>query len=129
MKQQIGENLLAARSGSAIYIPDQGDVIWLNFDPQAGHEHKGHRPAIVISPMVYNNLPFKLALVCPITTRVKGYPFEVLLPKGMKTSGAVLSDQIKSLDWQEREAEFIEKVPRHILIEITNKAQTLFPPG
>jgi mRNA interferase MazF len=127
MKQRIGGNLLATRSGSDIYIPDQGDIVWLNFDPQAGHEQNKRRPAIVISPMIYNNLTLHLALVCPITSVIKRYPFEVLLPKGMKTKGAALADQIKSFDWKAREVAFIEKAPISVVVEITAKLKTLFP--
>ena len=127
MKQQIGEALLGKRSGKSVYVPDQGDIIWIDFDPQAGHEQFGHRPAIVISPMIYNKLPSGLAIVCPITSKVKGYPFEVALCKGMKTEGAVLSDQIKSIDWRVREAKFIEKASPSILSEIVAKLAPLFP--
>ncbi len=127
MKQRTGENLLATRSGSGIYIPDQGDIVWLDFDPQAGHEQNKRRPAIVITSMLYNNLRFHLAIVCPVTSVVKGYPFEVLLPDGMKTKGAALADQLKSLDWDARKANFIEKAPESILKEICTKAKTLFP--
>jgi mRNA interferase MazF len=125
MKQRIGENLLATRSASSIYIPDRGDIVWLSFDPQAGHEQNKRRPAIVISPMIYNAQKFSLALVCPITSAIKKYPFEVLLPEGMETQGAILADQIKSVDWKAREAVFIEKVPIPVVIKVCNKAKTL----
>jgi mRNA interferase MazF len=85
------------------YVPDRGDVVWLNFTPQAGHEHAGHRPALVVSPASYNGRT-GLMLCCPITTRVKGYPFEVALDPGAGTAGVVLSDQVKSLDWRARKA-------------------------
>ena len=87
------------------YAPRRGDVVWLTFDPQAGHEQAGRRPAYVVSPEAYNRKT-GLFLVCPVTSRVKGYPFEVPLPAGIAVSGVVLSDQIKSLDWKERRAEF-----------------------
>ena len=80
------------------YVPDRGDVVWLELDPQAGHEQAGVRPALVISPRLYNRR-VGLALFCPLTTHIKGYPFEVELPPGLKAKGAILSDQIKSLDW------------------------------
>lgn len=127
MKQRIGESLLATRSGSSIYIPDRGDIVWLNFDPQAGHEHNKRRPAIVISPMVYNAQKYTLALFCPITSTIKKYPFQVLLPEGMKTQGAALADQIRSLDWKAREAAFIEKAPMSLVTKISNRTKTLFP--
>ena len=87
------------------YAPRRGDVVWLTFDPQAGHEQAGRRPAYVVSPEAYNRKT-GLFLVCPVTSRVKGYPFEVPLPAGIAVSGVVLSDQIKSLDWKARRAEF-----------------------
>ena len=83
------------------FIPDAGDIIWLDFDPQAGHEQAGHRPAVVLSPAAYNDR-VGLLLCCPMTTKIKGYPFEVLIA-GTRQS-AVLSDQIKSLDWSKRNA-------------------------
>lgn len=81
------------------YVPERGDVVWLQFDPQAGHEQAGHRPALVVSPKAYNGR-VGLALFCPVTSRVKGYPFEVQFPAGGKFEGAVLADQVKSLDWR-----------------------------
>ncbi len=87
------------------YVPRRGDVVWLTFDPQAGHEQAGRRPAFVVSPEAYNRKT-GLFLVCPITSRVKGYPFEVPLPADSAVAGVVLSDQIKSLDWRARRAEF-----------------------
>lgn len=126
MKQRIGENLLVTRSGSSVYVPDQGDIVWLNFNPQAGREQNGRRPAIVITPIAFNNLG-GLAMFCPITSKVKGYPFEVLLPEGLMTSGVILSHHLKSLDWRERKVEFIEKVPQYILIEVSLRIKTLLP--
>ncbi|HRS02465.1 MAG TPA: endoribonuclease MazF, partial [Bacteroidota bacterium] len=90
------------------YIPDRGDIVWLEFNPQSGHEQKGRRPAIVLSPYEYN-LKVGLALFCPITSQVKGYPFEVSLPERFPINGVIISDQIKSLDWKVRNAEFIAK--------------------
>lgn len=92
------------------YIPAQGDIVWLRFNPQAGHEEAGRRPALVISPKEYNR-KVGLALFCPVTSQVKGYPFEVLLPSGLAASGAVLSDQVKSLDWRVRKAERLCTAP------------------
>jgi mRNA interferase MazF len=96
------------------YVPERGDVVWLAFNPHAGHEQAGTRPALVISPAAYNRR-VGLALFCPLTTQVKGYPFEVLLPPGLKAQGAILSDQIKSLDWRVRKAKLLCKVPREVL--------------
>ncbi len=79
------------------YIPDRGDIVWLSFDPQKGHEQSGRRPALILSPMSYN-ARVGLAICCPITSQVKGYPFEVNIPEGTPLQGVILSDQIKSLD-------------------------------
>ena len=108
------------------YIPERGDVVWLNFSPQTGHEQQGKRPAIVISPQAYNQKA-RLALFCPITTKVKGYPFEVQIDNG-KIHGVALSDQIKSLDWQQRGAEFIAKSRDSEMNEIMKKLNALIFP-
>jgi len=105
------------------YIPERGDVIWLNFSPQIGHEQQGKRPAVVISPQAYNQKT-ALALLCPITTKEKGYPFEVRINNG-KINGVVLSDQIKSLDWKQRGAEFIVKLRVSEMNEIMEKLSVL----
>jgi mRNA interferase MazF len=97
------------------YVPERGDIVWLAIDPQAGHGEKGRRPALVVSPAAYNGKT-GLALFCPVTSQVKGYPFEVLLPSGLAVSGAILSDQLKSLDWRVRKVEFIGKVPEDLLL-------------
>jgi mRNA interferase MazF len=102
------------------YVPDRGDVVWLQFNPRAGHERSGRRPALVISPKVYNQ-KVGLALFCPITAQIKGYPFEVVLPEGMKASGAVLSDQIKSLDWRVRNAKRLAKAPMETVRDVLAK--------
>jgi len=107
-----------------MYIPERGDIVWLEFNPQAGYEQAGHRPAVVVSPKAYNE-KVGLALFCPITSKIKGYPFEVILPEKHKVSGAVLSDQIKSLDWQVRKAKFIISLPEDILEEVLAKIHTL----
>jgi mRNA interferase MazF len=86
------------------YIPRRGDLIWLEFDPQSGREQAGHRPAIVLSPDFYNQAS-GLALVCPITSQKKGYPFEIPIKQG-KIEGVILTDQVKSLDWKRRKATF-----------------------
>lgn len=106
------------------YVPARGDFVWLHFSPQAGHEQAGHRPALVISPIEYNRKT-GLALFCPLTTQVKGYPFEVIVPEGSKARGAVLSDQIKSLDWKARRAERIDRAPAELVDEVLAKAATL----
>ena len=101
------------------YIPERGDLIWLNFTPQAGHEQAGKRPAIVISPSSYNSKT-DLMIACPITSKIKNYPFEVLV-NGKKISGVVLADQVKSLDWKARKAIFIEKATDSVITEIQEK--------
>lgn len=106
------------------YVPDCGDAVWLDFTPQAGHEQAGHRPALVLSPASYNQKA-GLALLCPITSQVKGYPFEVQLAGTEEVHGVVLADQVKSLDWQEREAEFIEEVSEAVTQEVISKVQAL----
>jgi mRNA interferase MazF len=106
------------------YVPERGDVIWLNFDPQAGHEQAGKRPAFVLSPATYNR-KVGLALLCPVTNKIKGYPFEVNIPEGLKITGTVLSDQIKSLDWKARNATFICKMPEEIIEQVLTKSLTL----
>lgn len=106
------------------YCPDRGDIVWLDFDPQSGHEQKGRRPAIVVSPKIYNSKT-GLALFCPITNQVKGYPFEVMLPSNLDVTGVIIADQIKSLDWKVRNVEFIVRAPKNILNETMNKFSTL----
>ncbi|GMO36270.1 MAG: endoribonuclease MazF [Termitinemataceae bacterium] len=105
------------------YIPDRGDIIWLDFDPQSGHEQKGKRPALVLSPKDYNK-KVGLGIFCPITSHIKNYPFEVEI-KNVKISGAILSDQIKSLDWIKRNASFIIKAPEEKTEEVAQKATIL----
>ena len=109
------------------YVPDRGDVVWLQFDPQAGHEQAGSRPALVISPREYNRR-VGLALLCPLTTHVKGYPFEVKLPPGLKAKGAILSDQIKSLDWRARQARLLCRVPDGTLDDTVARILALVEP-
>lgn len=99
--------------------------MWLNFNPQSGHEQAGRRPALVLSPEEYNRKT-GLAIFCPITSQVKGYPFEVKLPAGLTVTGVVLADQVKSLDWQVREAALIKKLPAQIVNEAANLLLTLF---
>lgn len=106
------------------YVPDRGDAIWISFNPQAGHEQSGRRPAIVLSPAAYNR-KVGLAILCPITSQVKGYPFEVIVPPGLVITGAILSDQVKSLDWKVRRAELIDRLPASVTAEVSKKLRTL----
>jgi len=105
------------------YIPDRGDMVWLDFNPQIGHEQRGRRPALVMSYKIYNE-KIGLAVFCPITSKEKGYPFEVKVVGG-KINGSVLSDQIKSLDWKVRNIEFIEKIEDDLFEEVLLKFKTL----
>jgi len=97
------------------------------FNPQAGHEQAGHRPALILSPQAYNG-KVGLALLCPITSHVKGYPFEVKIPDGLEVGVAILSDQVKSLDWKARQAKFSCKIPPSIFSEVVQKLNTLINP-
>ncbi len=106
------------------YVPQCGDVVWITLNPQAGHEQAGRRPALVLSPHKYNSKT-GLAILCPITSQVKGYPFEVALPSELPVAGAVLSDQVKSLDWRARKAELICVLPTEITSEVLEKLLTL----
>ena len=109
---------------AARYVPDRGDILWLTFDPQAGHEQAGRRPALVLSPAAYNRRA-KLALVCAITNQAKGYPFEVALPVGLPLTGVILADHLKSADWAVRRAEFVAKAPVDVLADVIAKLRPL----
>ena len=106
------------------YVPDAGDLVWLTFDPQAGHGQRGRRPALILSPRAYNRRA-RLAIACPITSQVKGYPFEVLLPPGGTIEGAVLADHVKNLDWQVRRAVFEAKAPVEIVTDVRERLRVL----
>lgn len=110
------------------YIPDQGDIVWLNFNPQAGYEQAGRRPALVLSPARYHE-KVGLAIFCLITNQEKGYPFEVKIPDGLKVSGVVLADHVKNLDWHIRQAAFICKMPQAKTAEVLQKLTTLLKPS
>ncbi len=107
------------------YAPRRGDVVWLTFDPQAGHEQAGRRPALVLSPEQYNRRS-GFALMCPITSQRKGYPFEVVIPSGSVASGVVLADQVRSLDWRARRAALIGAAPEPVVEETLLKLEPLF---
>ena len=104
------------------YTPDRGDIVWLEFDPQKGHEQKGKRPGIVLSKKEYNQKS-NLAIICPITSKIKGYPFEVRINSIIQ--GVILSDQFRSIDWKSRNASFIEKTSEEILKEILENIDLL----
>jgi mRNA interferase MazF len=106
------------------YVPDRGDVVWITLNPREGREQVGRRPAVVLSPGAYNG-KVGLAILCPITNQIKGYPFEVLIPAGLAISGAILSDQVKSLDWRARKAKLICELPSVTMDEVLQKLGTL----
>ena len=109
------------------YVPDRGDLVWMEFTPQAGSEQRGRRPALVLSPKTYNG-KVGLALFCPISSKFKGYPFEVVLPDGYSVSGVVLSDQLKSLDWRTRKAIFIERTSSDLMAMVIARVLPLIEP-
>jgi mRNA interferase MazF len=109
------------------YVPECGDVVWINLNPQAGREEAGRRPAVVVSPQSYNG-KVGLAILCPVSGQIKGYPFEVLIPTGLPVTGAILSDQVKSLDWRARRAELICALPARTISEVLEKLATLLTP-
>jgi len=111
---------------SQTYVPQCGDVVWITLNPRAGHEQAGRRPAVVLSPGNYNRKT-GLAILCPITNQIKGYPFEVVIPPGLPVAGAILSDQVKSLDWRARNAELICTLPTETISEVLQKLVTLLP--
>ena len=112
------------------YVPERGDVVWISLDPQSGHEQSGRRPALVLSPIEYNEKS-GLVVVCPITSKVKGHPFEVALPPGLAVVGVILADQIKNLDWRTRNAVFISKLPDDSIREVVRFVHLLLqePPS
>ena len=106
------------------YVPDAGDVVWLTFDPQAGHEQRGRRPALIVSPRAYN-AKARMAVACPITSHVKGYPFEVPLANTGTITGVILADHVKNLDWQARKVAFQAKAPADVLSEVRERLRAL----
>lgn len=106
------------------FVPDAGDFVWLTFDPQAGHEQAGRRPALVLSPKIYN-AKSGLALACPITNQAKGYPFEVVVPAGRGATGVILADQLKSIDWKARHAERLGRCTDEAFGEVRAKLAPL----
>lgn len=107
------------------YIPGVGDVVWIDFDPQSGNEIQKRRPALVLSPLLYNSTAMNLAFLCPITTTVRGNPFEVQMPESLGIEGVILSDQVKSMDWRERKASFICKVPEETVHRVLRRIEAL----
>jgi mRNA interferase MazF len=106
------------------YVPEAGDLVWLTFDPQAGHEQRGRRPALIVSPRVYN-AKARLAIACPIISHAKGYPFEVELPAAGAITGVVLADHVKNLDWEARRVVFGAKASTEVLTEVRERLRAL----
>ena len=106
------------------YVPDRGDLVWLDFSPHAGHEQGGRRPAIVISPKLYN-LKSGLGLFCPITSKAKGYPYECTIPSGMRIEGVVLADGVRNFDWDQRRIVFIQTAPEDFVGEVLSRLEPL----
>jgi mRNA interferase MazF len=111
-------------SGRSTFIPERGDVVKMSFDPHSAHGQSGWRPALVVSPGAYNRAS-SLALLCPITSRVKGYPFEVPLPEDVGVAGVVLADQIRSLDWRARNAKLVARAPEAVVREVLARLEPL----
>jgi mRNA interferase MazF len=107
-----------------VYVPDAGDLVWLTFDPQAGHEQRGRRPALILSPRSYNTKA-SLAITCPITSHTKGYPFEVALPTDGAITGVILADHVKNLDWKARRAVFAAKAPAEVVTDVRERLRVL----
>ena len=106
------------------YVPDAGDLVWLTLDPQAGHEQRGRRPALILSPRTYN-AKARLAIACPITSHAKGYPFEVALPDNGAVTGVVLADHVKNLDWNARRVELAGTAPVDVLTDVRERLRVL----
>ena len=120
-RRPIGGRLSATKSGNC---PEAGDFIWIDFDPTKGHEQRGRRPALVISPATYNQRT-ELCIACPITNQLKGHPFEVAIPSGQAVSGAVLADHVRSLSWVARNAEIKGAASTAVLEEVRAKIAAL----
>lgn len=105
-------------------MPDAGDVVWVDFSPQAGHEQAGRQPAVVLSPKIYNEKA-GLAVLCPVTSQAKGYPFEVAIPPGGPARGVILADQLKSVDWRQRQVERFAKLPASVLETVRHRIAAL----
>jgi mRNA interferase MazF len=124
MAKRIGAKRRAGRRGDAEYVPDAGDLVWASFSPQAGREQAGRRPALVLSPRVYNERS-GLCLLCPVTSQAKGYPFESALPEGLPVGGVVLSDHLKSADWRARNVTRAGAAPPEVLEDVRAKLKPL----
>ena len=110
-----------------VYRPDRADVVWIELSPHSGHEQRGRRPALVLSPKAYN-AKTGLAIFCPITSQVKGYPFEVRIPDDFPVEGVILADHVKSLDWRARRAKLLAQLPEPLVREVLAKLGVLLEP-
>lgn len=119
-----GEKPVELVATSDIWVPERGDVIWLEFDPQAGREQAGRRPAVVLSPAAYN-APTSRALCVPVSSKAKGYPFEVALPDDFPVQGVAFADQVKCLDWRARHARFVAALPPSVLSSLLARTRAL----
>lgn len=119
---RVGESRRAFTAKA--YVPERGDVVWLDFDRYAGHEQARRRLTVVLSPAAYNART-SLALCCPVTSQVKGYPFEVALPAELEVEGAVLTDQVRSLDWRARHATYLGALPAAVVAQVIARARAL----
>jgi mRNA interferase MazF len=106
------------------YVPDAGDLVWLDFNPQAGREQAGLRPAVILSPR-YFNLRTSLAFACPISSKVKGYQFQIVLPPGLAVRGAVLCEHMRSLDWRVRKVSYLDRMPDDLLAQVRGVVRTI----
>ena len=109
-------------------VPSRGDAVWVDFNPQAGREQAGRRPAVVLSPAAYNE-KVGLAVLCPVTNQIKGYPFEVPLPAGLSVAGVILADQLKSVDWRRRNASVVARLPKETIDAVLRKVGVLLSLG
>ena len=109
-------------------VPERGDAVWIDFNPQAGREQAGRRPAVVLSPAAYNGR-VGLALLCPVTSQVKGYPFEVAIPDGSGIAGVILADQVKSLDWRRRNTTVVGALPYESVAAVLQRVNVLLAPS
>jgi mRNA interferase MazF len=107
-----------------VKAPERGDLVWVDFNPQSGRKQAGRRPALVLTSSAYNR-KVGLAIFCPVTSQVKGYPFETALPPGLRVQGVVLADHARSLDWRARRAEFICATPAEVVDDVVAKVQAL----
>jgi mRNA interferase MazF len=108
------------------YVPERGDVVWMDLSPRVGHEQSGYRPSLIVSPQKYNRR-VELALICPITSQVKGFPFEVAIPEGNRVTGVVLADQMTSIDWRARRVRQMDHLPIEFVEEVMKQFVKLLP--